>query len=32
MNKKMQKVIVAILAVTLLLSVFLPAISILMGG
>ena len=31
MNKKFQKVIVAILAVVLLLSVFLPAISVLMG-
>ena len=32
MNKKMQKIIVGILAAALLLSVFLPAISVLMGA
>ena len=32
MNKKVQKVIIAILAVTLLVSIFLPAISVLMGA
>lgn len=32
MKKKMQKIVVGILAATLLLSIFLPAISILMGS
>ena len=31
MNKKAQKIIVIVLAVVLLLSVFMPAISVLMG-
>ena len=31
MNKKVQKIIVIVLAVVLLLSVFMPAISVLMG-
>lgn len=32
MNKKMQKIVIIVLAVALLVSVFLPAISALLGA
>ena len=32
MNKKTQKIVVGILAVALIISILIPAISVLMGG